>query len=75
MTQKLWECASGFFGKMVAKIIHQAHTHGYTGWDHEREKYLLEKMNANISRRDWVDVANIAMFLDYHDQQMKPGES
>jgi hypothetical protein len=70
MTQKLWTCASVFFGKMVAKMIHQSQSHGYSGRDYSSESYLIEKLNRNIQERDWVDVANLAMMLDYHDKHI-----
>ena len=68
MTQKLWKAASNFFGQMVEKLIHQKNTHGFSGWDLESDvsnTTLLRKLHENIEKEDWVDVANLAMILDY----------
>jgi len=68
MTQLLWKTAAAFFTKMVAKLIHQNSTHGYIGWDQEssvRYQGLMDKLHRNIKDEDWVDVANLAMMLDY----------
>lgn len=68
MTQKLWRAAMTFFQQMVEKLIHQSNTHGYTGWDKESEvsnTTLLRKLRENIEEEDWVDVAILAMILDY----------
>ncbi len=71
MTQKLWRCTSLFFAKMVEKLIHQRGTHNYSGWDYLNEDILKRKLHRNIESRDWVDVANIAMMLDYHDYRRR----
>jgi hypothetical protein len=68
MTQKLWKTAVCFFGLMVEKLIHQHNTHGFSGWDSESNvsnATLLRKLRENIEKEDWVDVANLAMILDY----------
>jgi len=68
MTQRLWRAASTFFGLMVQKLIHQSNTHGFSGWDSGlavSNTVLLRKLRENIEKEDWVDVANLAMILDY----------
>jgi hypothetical protein len=68
MTISLWEAVNKFFGRMVKKLIHQHETHGYTGWDFYysiKTEVLVAKLYRNIEEQDWVDVANLAMILDY----------
>ena len=68
MNKTLWDATVVFFGKMVNKLIHQKSTHGYRGWNLEGmvpTKELRRKLAVNIEKGDWVDVANLAMMLDY----------
>ena len=72
MNKQLWGATVLFFGKMVNKLIHQKMTHGYTGWNHTSSivnEKLLIRLHANLADQDWVDVANIAMILDYRENK------
>jgi hypothetical protein len=72
MNKSLWKAVHYFFGKMVEKLIHQKQTHGYSGWDSPGDVTsgrILRKLYENVERGDWVDVANLAMMLDYRKQK------
>ncbi len=73
MSKKLWVVVNIFFGLMVEKLIHQKTCHGYAGWDYTTRDILLKKLSYNVSSSDWVDVANLAMMLDYHDRKILEG--
>lgn len=36
---------------------------GWTGWNKLSEKHLQERLIKNMNNKDWVDVANLSMFL------------
>jgi hypothetical protein len=77
MTQSLWIAASRFFEKMIIKLINQKETHGYSGWSDPAivaTSLLVNKLHENITRRDWVDVANLAMILDYRKCKNEAGQ-
>jgi hypothetical protein len=72
MDIKLLKQTTLFFGKMVSVLEYKACKHNYTGWDNARKvthQHLLDQMIANINQKDWVDVANLAMILDYRKQR------
>lgn len=72
MNKTLWIAVHCFFGKMVEKLMHQKQVHGYSGWDSPSEitnQKIYSKLKANIDRQDWVDVANLAMMLDYRKER------
>lgn len=66
MKADLMFSATYFFGKMIEKFKYKL-SQGYTGWSSTRpsDKRLIESMQRNIEKKDWVDVANLAMILDY----------
>lgn len=46
------------------KSIHEKRELGWTGWDQPENKELLkQKLLENYREEDWVDVANLALFL------------
>ena len=59
--------------RMKNKFSSQA-TRGYSGWDdHSKipDAALKNKLLANVRRKDWIDVANLATILKYRQDQRK----
>ena len=55
------------YGKLIQKL-----NEGYHGWDDPTSKEgLIRILKKNMERSDWVDVANIAMFLWNLEQKEK----
>ena len=45
---------------------------GYSGWDSHSEipdAALINKLLANVKRKDWIDVANLSAILEYRKTQ------
>lgn len=51
-----------FFGFMKEKI-EKRRRQGWHGWGQISEKRLTERLIDNARRKDWVDVANLALLL------------
>lgn len=52
-----------FFTEM-ARVTDYNSRHGWTGWGSKKHhKGFIRRLLSNAERRDWVDVANLAMFL------------
>ena len=57
--------------KMKKKFSNQA-KRGYSGWDDHSEipdAALKNKLLANVKRKDWIDVANLAAILNYRQDK------
>ena len=64
---KLQNAMNSFRYKCFKKLLDKE-GQGYTGWDNASaisNKELTEKLKENIHSEDWVDVANLAMILNY----------
>jgi len=54
-----------FYFKMKSKLIRCAEK-GYVGWeDKDNIEMILKKLTNNLSKKDYVDVANLAMMLHF----------
>ena len=53
-----------FSAKMKTKVLAKLYE-GYGGWDNPGDiSYMYKQLNYHVKKCDWVDVANIAMFLE-----------
>ncbi len=69
MTQKLLTLIEKFTTMMALKIYKKIRQ-GSRGWDSPNYKALmLKKLHRNLKQEDYVDVANLAMFLWYLKKQ------
>ena len=59
---QLLTLAGRFFQKMESRLILKQND-GWRGWGQISEKRLTERLLDNASRKDWVDVANLALIL------------
>ena len=54
-----------FYFIMKSKLIRCAEK-GYRGWDNKDNiEMILKKLTNNLSKKDYVDVANLAMMLHF----------
>lgn len=65
--QLLQECLEKFTDKMVGRLT-EKEARGYTGWNKTvtgsiEDLWLLRMILGNIVKGEWVDVANLAMFM------------
>ena len=64
-TEALANLMNSFSEKMFAKVMAKMQQ-GYHGWD-KKDPIMIELLNNrlsdNINRGDWIDVANVCMFL------------
>ena len=74
MTQKLLMLIGKFTTMMTLKINKKT-IQGYHGWDLSINKAtMLKKLRRNLKQEDYVDVANLAMFLwNLKEQERKNG--
>lgn len=59
---KLWT-AFGMFYRATELRLADKQRAGWRGWNSLSAKTLRERLLRNVESGDWVDVANIAMFL------------
>jgi hypothetical protein len=59
---KLFE-ALGHFAHAMNDKLESRKMRGWKGWNTISENSLRERLRHNIETEDWVDVANLAMFL------------
>ena len=64
----LW--VDNFTHEMKAKLI-KKFKQGYQGWEGADEKYLLQELKRHVEKKDWIDVADFAMFL-WAKEKVKP---
>lgn len=65
--ERLYEAFTTFTGKMLSHIQEKAHE-GWTGWDDEEMRYeLKQRLLKNLAEGDYVDDANLCLFLDHQD--------
>lgn len=65
--------ALGMFQSKMEHRLSEKQTDGWTGWNTISVNVLKKRLIDNANRGDWVDVANLAMFLWY--RQHKPKKS
>ena len=59
---KIFTLSAMFFQCMQSRLLEKA-ADGWRGWDKTGPKALRERLLDNFERKDWVDVANLAMIL------------
>lgn len=60
---KIIDCISGFGAEMLKKILKKGRQ-GHAGWDSQDcAAYMQHQLTEHCKKGDYVDVANIAMFL------------
>lgn len=60
---KVIECMGNFSAEMLKKILKKM-KEGYCGWDNENHAaYMQNQLTLHAKKCDYIDVANIAMFL------------
>jgi len=67
---KLINATTDFYKRMLYKLIKKYFCDGYFGWDESENIGIMEEeIYRQIKKRDWIDVANYAMMLDYYDSR------
>jgi hypothetical protein len=74
MDNLLQQVALAFYSKMLVRFEYKSAKHGFHGWNNKSAvstTYLKEQLQKNVYDGDWVDVANLALILDYREQKKK----
>ncbi len=65
---KVIDCLGKFNAEMLKKILKKSRE-GYSGWDsQECAAYMQHQLSHHTVKGDYIDVANIAMFLWFLEQ-------
>ena len=66
---KIIDCMGRFNSEMLKKILKKGRQ-GYTGWDTQRcAAFMQRQLSKHAKKGDYIDTANIAMFLWFLQQE------
>ena len=65
---KLEDLIDGFASEMHRRLLEKM-DEGFSGWDEIAPDSYIPRLKASIGKKKWVDVANFAAFIWWHEQK------